>query len=122
MTAVEPCGFMQDPEARPPDPRSQLPITPTAAIVRQAEVDAAYLAVEATRADPIYRAEIQAKAAEARERAHRLRAALGRPMPDNKSGADPGDRLSTDPLDVPVPARWPLDPAAESAIGTGGKA
>jgi hypothetical protein len=49
-------------------------------MVRQAEIDAAYLAVEATRADPIYRAELQVKATEARERAHCLRAALAGPM------------------------------------------
>jgi hypothetical protein len=49
---------------------------PAEAMVRQAEIDAAYLAVEAARADPVYQAELQAKATEARERAHCLRAAL----------------------------------------------
>jgi hypothetical protein len=60
------------------------------AMVRQAEVDAAYLAVEATRADPMYRAELQAKATEARKRAHHLRAAMAAPMPSN-AGAVPVD-------------------------------
>jgi hypothetical protein len=76
MTLAQPFGFMQDPEARSPDPRSSLPLTPTEARLRQAEVDAAYLAIEAARADPIYQAELQARATEARERAHRLREAM----------------------------------------------
>ena len=64
---------------------SPLPIMPAEAMVRQAEVDAAYLAVEATRADPIYQAELQAKATAARERAHRLRAAMARTIPCNNA-------------------------------------
>jgi hypothetical protein len=51
---------------------------PAAAMVRQAEIDAAYLAVEASRADPTYQAELQAKATASRERAHRMRAELSR--------------------------------------------
>jgi hypothetical protein len=80
MISAEPCRFTQDREAQYLDPRSQLPNMPTEAMVRQAEVDSAYLAVEAARADPIYQAELQAKAAEARDRAHRLRAAMAQAM------------------------------------------
>jgi hypothetical protein len=76
MSLAQPLGFTQDSESRSPDPRSSLPLTPTEAMLRQAEVDAAYLAVEAARADPIYQGELRAKAIEARERAHRLRAAI----------------------------------------------
>jgi hypothetical protein len=54
---------------------------PAEAMVRQAEIDAAYLTVEAARADPMYQAELQAKATEARDRAHRLRAAIAGPIP-----------------------------------------
>ena len=119
MTPSGPCSLVQDRQEPCLDQHNALPITPTEATLRQAEVDAAYLAVAAARADPIYQAEIQAKATAAREWAHRLREALGRPMPDNKSGADPCDRLSTDPLDAPAPTRWPIHSAAEPAIGAG---
>jgi 3'-phosphoadenosine 5'-phosphosulfate sulfotransferase len=81
MTVAEPCGLSQDRQARCLDQLSPLPIMPTEAMVHQAEVDAAYLAVEAARADPRYQVQLQAKAAEARERAYRLRAAVTRPMP-----------------------------------------
>ena len=90
MTPAEPCRSMLDREAQCLDPRSQLTIMPTEAMVRQAEVDAAYLVVEAARADPIYQAELQAKATEARERAHRLRAAMAGRMPYDEPGTGPG--------------------------------
>jgi hypothetical protein len=80
MTLAQPSGLMQDPDAPAPGRHISLPALPTEAMVRQAEVDAAYLAVEAARADPIYQAELQAKATEARDRAHRLRAAMTRSM------------------------------------------
>jgi hypothetical protein len=54
-------------------------MTPTKLMVRQAEVDAGYLAVEAARA--LYEVELQAKAADARKRAHGPRAAFRRSMP-----------------------------------------
>ena len=81
MTTTELCGFMQNRETWSLDPGSELPIVPTEAMVRQAEVDASYLAVQAARADSIYQAKLQAEAAAARERAHRLRAAIAGPMP-----------------------------------------
>jgi hypothetical protein len=90
MTLAQPSGFMQDPEALAPDPRSSLPIVPTEAMVRQAEVDAAYLAVEAARGDPIYQAELQAKATEARDWAHRLRVAMAPSMPYEVAGGPIG--------------------------------
>ena len=91
MTTTELCGFMQNRETWSLDPGSELPIVPTEAMVRQAEVDATYLAVQAARADSIYQAKLQATANEARERAHRLRAAMaGAPMP-YQAGAVPVD-------------------------------
>ena len=67
-----------------------MPIMLTEAMVRQAEVDAAYLVVEAARADPMFQAELQEKAIEARERAHELRAAFRRSM-SYQAGAVPID-------------------------------
>jgi hypothetical protein len=83
MTLAEPSGLSQDWQARSLGLRSALPVMPAEAMVRQAEIDAAYLTVEAARADPMYQADLQAKATEARERAHRLRAAIAAPMPSN---------------------------------------
>lgn len=82
---------MKDREAQCLDSRSLLPIIPSEAMVRQAEVDAAHLAVEVARADPFYQSELQAKATDAREQAHCLRAAMARPMPYDKAGAIPVD-------------------------------
>jgi hypothetical protein len=81
MTLEEPCGLSHDLEGRFLGLHSALPVMPAEMMVRQAEIDAAYLAVEAARADPMYQTELQAKATEARERAHRLRAAMAGPIP-----------------------------------------
>jgi hypothetical protein len=81
MTLAEPCGLSQDWDERPLGLRSAQSVVPAEVMVRQAEIDAAYLAVAATRADPLYQAELQAKATEARERAHCLRAALAGSLP-----------------------------------------
>jgi hypothetical protein len=59
-------------------------------MVRQAEVDAAYLAIEAARADPIYQPELRAKAAEARERTHRVRLAMRGLTPSDEASRSPG--------------------------------
>ena len=87
MSPTDLCRVMKERQMQSIDPRSPPSIIATEAMVRQAEVDAAYLAVEAASADPIYQAHLQAKAAEARERAHRLRAAIGTPC--FKDGAAP---------------------------------
>jgi hypothetical protein len=81
---------------------------PAEAMVRQAEIDAAYLAVEAARADPMYQTDLQAKATEARQRAHRLRAAIAGPMPqqvgpvsvDIDAREAPAERITAAPLRV----------------------
>jgi hypothetical protein len=90
MTPTEPCLFTKDRETQCLDPHSQPPVPPTEAMVRQAEIDAAYLALEAARADPLYQPDLRAKAAEARERAHRLRSAMAGLRPYEEAGRSPG--------------------------------
>jgi hypothetical protein len=76
MMATDLCAATNERQAPSSDP-----VLLTEAVVRQAEIEAAYLAVEAGSADPVYRAWTEAKAAEACDRARRLRAAIRSTMP-----------------------------------------